>query len=77
MSDYSESENSGGVREARRGVGERAAKFRDGYASVQENLAHASDDLGDYVRQNPGFAVLVAAGLGFLIGMILRGRGGD
>ncbi|MEO1367507.1 MAG: hypothetical protein AAFX50_10055 [Acidobacteriota bacterium] len=73
MSDFSDT--AGGVKEAREKVGDRAAKMRDSYANVQENIAHASDDLGDYVRQNPGFSVLVAAGLGFVIGLILRGRG--
>lgn len=61
-----------GVKEARRTVGARARKLREGYSGVQENLAHASDDLSDFVRQNPGRAVLFAAGFGFLVGLLLR-----
>ena len=83
MSDFSDTLNDAakdgyeaarsGVKEARRTVGARARQLRQGYSGVQENLAHASDDFGDFVRHNPGRAVLFAAGFGFLIGLILRG----
>jgi len=33
--------------------------------------------VGFYVRDNPGKALLLAAGVGFLLGLVVRGRGGD
>jgi len=30
-----------------------------------------------YVRENPGKSVLIAAGVGFLIGLLFRGRSDD
>jgi ElaB/YqjD/DUF883 family membrane-anchored ribosome-binding protein len=29
-----------------------------------------------YVRDNPAKAVMIAAGVGFLLGLVVRGRGG-
>lgn len=52
----------------------RSEQLKDGYAKARENMDHVSDDLGSFVRQNPGRAVLIAAGAGFLIGLLLRGR---
>ena len=52
----------------------RSEQFREGYSKVQDNMHHVSDDLGSFVRQNPGRAVLIAAGAGFLLGMLFRGR---
>jgi ElaB/YqjD/DUF883 family membrane-anchored ribosome-binding protein len=40
-------------------------------------VGNLSDDVGDYVRDNPARAVLVAAGVGFLIGLLLGRRRGD
>ncbi len=52
----------------------RSEQLKDGYSKVQDNMHHVSDDLGSFVRQNPGRAVLLAAGAGFLIGLLFRGR---
>ncbi len=52
----------------------RSEQLKDGYSKVQDNMHTVSDDLGSFVRQNPGRAVLIAAGAGFLIGMLFRGR---
>lgn len=46
---------------------------RQSYDKVQTNVEHITDDVNEYVRENPGRSVLIAAGVGFLIGMLLRG----
>ena len=33
-----------------------------------------SDQVSTYVRENPGKSVLIAAGVGFLLGLLFRGR---
>ncbi|MEE8277230.1 MAG: hypothetical protein V3R89_00700 [Thermoanaerobaculia bacterium] len=53
-----------------------AEKVRVGYDKAKKDLDHLSQDLNEYVRDNPGKAVLIAAGLGFLVGLLLRGGGG-
>ena len=53
----------------------RSEQFKEGYSKVQDNMGHVSDDLGTFVKQNPGRAVLIAAAAGFLIGLLFRGRG--
>lgn len=49
-------------------------QLRDGYSRVRKDFDGISDDLTDYVRDNPGKAVAIAAGAGFLIGLLLRSR---
>lgn len=55
----------------------RSEQFRESYGQVRENVAHASSDLEEFVRENPGRAVLIAAGAGFLLGLLFRGRSRD
>jgi ElaB/YqjD/DUF883 family membrane-anchored ribosome-binding protein len=52
-------------------------QVRAGYSRVSRDVGNLSDDVGDYVRDNPARAVLVAAGVGFLIGLLLGRRRGD
>ena len=66
------------VREtAREQYSVRSEQLKDGYAKVQDNMSHYSNDLESFVRQNPGRAVLIAAAAGFLVGMLFRGRKHD
>ena len=52
---------------------EKAAEgLKHGYERVQKDLDDLSSDVNAYVRDNPGRSVLVAAGLGFVLGMLLR-----
>src|SRR5262245_9252517 len=68
--------------EIRRG----AERARDTYEEVSENAQRSyhrvrseagnlSREVSLYVRDNPGKALLIAAGVGFLLGLIVRGRG--
>ncbi len=49
-------------------------QLRDGYSKVRQDYDGWSDDLTDYVRDNPGKSVMIAAGVGFVIGLLLRTR---
>ena len=51
--------------------------LRDGYAKARRDFSRLSNDATDYVRENPGKSLLIAAGVGFLIGLAVRRRRGD
>jgi ElaB/YqjD/DUF883 family membrane-anchored ribosome-binding protein len=66
---------------ARQYVGEKyedaSGKIRDGYNTVRERVedvdfAAITDQVRTYVRSNPGKALLISVGVGFLIGLLLR-----
>jgi len=46
---------------------------RSGYHRARKEASDLADDVNAYVRENPGTAIAVAAGLGFLVGMMFRG----
>lgn len=48
--------------------------LRQGYGRAEERARVLSGDLNDFVQENPGRAVLFAAGIGFLIGLLARRR---
>ncbi len=52
-----------------------AESMRVGYQKVRRDAVQATDDLNEYVRENPGKSVLIAAGVGFLLGLLVRGGG--
>ena len=62
---------------ARETYGVASERARQGYDKARKDLDHLSQDVNEYVRDNPGKSVLIAAGVGFLIGLIFRGRGRD
>ena len=62
---------------ARERYGVAAERAKQGYDKARKDLDHLTQDVNEYVRDNPGKAVLIAAGIGFLIGLIFRGRGHD
>jgi ElaB/YqjD/DUF883 family membrane-anchored ribosome-binding protein len=47
---------------------------RHGYDRVTKDLDELSNDVGEYVRDNPGKSVAIALGVGFLVGVLLRPR---
>ena len=47
-----------------------------GYDRVHKDMDKLTDDVNEYVRDNPGRSVLIAAGIGFAIGLLMRGRRG-
>ena len=49
-------------------------KVRYGYDKAKKDLDHLTEDVNEYVRDNPGKSVLMAAGIGFVLGLLLRGR---
>lgn len=57
--------------------GSASGKVRDGYNAVRErvedaDLGEMTDQVRTYVRSNPGKALLISVGVGFLIGLLLR-----
>jgi ElaB/YqjD/DUF883 family membrane-anchored ribosome-binding protein len=70
--------------ELRRGADTARERYESTSAGLRESYAKArtgADDLtrqvSDYVRENPGKSVLMAAGVGFLLGLVFRGRGDE
>jgi ElaB/YqjD/DUF883 family membrane-anchored ribosome-binding protein len=68
-------------KEIRRSADAARETYRDTTDKVQKTYRQASKevqrvgrDVGEYVRENPGKAVLIAAGVGFLLGLIVRRR---
>jgi len=59
---------------ARERYGTAKERLGQGYERARKDLDQLSGDVTTYVRDNPGKSVLVAAGLGFLIGFLLRGE---
>ena len=56
---------------------EASGKFREGYNTMRERVDDAdfgamADQVRGYVRSNPGKALLLSIGVGFLIGLLLR-----
>ena len=52
---------------------EKAAEgLKHGYERVRKDFDDLSSDVNAYVRDNPGRSVLIAAGIGFVLGMALR-----
>lgn len=58
---------------AREGYDDAAKNVRKGYRRMQKDLQSLSGDVNEYVRDNPGKSVLIAAGVGFLVGLLFRG----
>jgi ElaB/YqjD/DUF883 family membrane-anchored ribosome-binding protein len=74
-------EGEGRFGRAKQFVGEKyesaSGAVRDGYNTVKERVEDVdfgaiTDQVRTYVRSNPGKALLVSVGIGFLIGLLLR-----
>ena len=62
---------------ARERAQETAETVREGYAKVRSQAGDISEQVSSYVRENPGKSVLMAAGIGFLLGLLFRGNRDD
>lgn len=56
-----------------------AAEVKKGYAKVKAkvqeiDVKEVRDDVVDYIRRNPGKSVLIALGIGFAVGYLVRRR---
>ena len=74
-------EESGRFGRAKEFVGEKyqaaSGAVRDGYNSMREKVEDVdfgaiTDQVRTYVRSNPGKALLISVGVGFLFGLLLR-----
>jgi ElaB/YqjD/DUF883 family membrane-anchored ribosome-binding protein len=54
-----------------------AETVREGYGKVKTDIKRVSSDVNEYVRENPGKSLLMAAGVGFLLGLLVRRRRDD
>lgn len=62
-----------GAREnLKQGYGTARESLKQGYDKARKDFDQLTDDVGVYVRDNPGRSVLIAAGIGFLIGFLVR-----
>jgi ElaB/YqjD/DUF883 family membrane-anchored ribosome-binding protein len=57
---------------AREGYDDASRNVRQGYQRVSKDLEGLTKDVNEYVRDNPGKSVLMAAGVGFLLGLLFR-----
>lgn len=51
-----------------------AEQVRKSYRKVRKDATRVGRELSEYVQENPGKSVLIAAGIGFLLGLIVRRR---
>ena len=58
---------------AKEGYDAAKVKIGHGYDRARKDFDQLSTDVNAYVRDNPGRSVLIAAGVGFLVGFLLRG----
>jgi ElaB/YqjD/DUF883 family membrane-anchored ribosome-binding protein len=74
-------ESAGRFGRAREYVGEKyesaSGAVRDGYNNIREKVEDVdfgaiTDQVRTYVRSNPGKALLISVGVGFLFGLLLR-----
>ncbi|HVT61523.1 MAG TPA: hypothetical protein VHR45_24395 [Thermoanaerobaculia bacterium] len=63
-----------GADAARESYRDAAHNVRKGYHKARKDATRLGNEVGEYVRENPGKAVLIAAGIGFLLGLIARRR---
>jgi ElaB/YqjD/DUF883 family membrane-anchored ribosome-binding protein len=65
-----------GAERARETYDEVSENAQRTYQRVRSEAGNVSREVSLYVRDNPGKALLIAAGVGFLLGLLARGRGG-
>jgi ElaB/YqjD/DUF883 family membrane-anchored ribosome-binding protein len=54
-----------------------ATSVRKGYHNAKKDATRIAQDVSEYVQENPGKAVLIAAGIGFVLGLVFRRRDQD
>ena len=52
-------------------------KVKVGYEKARKDMDTLVEDVNEYTRDNPGKAVLIAAGVGFVLGLLMRSRRHD
>ena len=61
--------------QAKEFVGDKVGVVSDKIKELKEvNFSELAENAKDYARQKPGQAILISAGVGLLLGLILRGR---
>ena len=57
---------------AREKVASAMGGLKQHYSTAQKHMSTWGEDLSDFVRDNPGRSLLIAAGVGFLVGLLFR-----
>ena len=63
-----------GADKARETYGDVSENAQKTYERVRSEAGNLSREVSLYVRDNPAKAVAIAAGVGFLLGLVARGR---
>ena len=66
-----------GAERARETYDDVAENAQKTYHRVRSEAGNLSREVSLYVRDNPAKSLLIAAGVGFLLGLVVRGRGGQ
>jgi ElaB/YqjD/DUF883 family membrane-anchored ribosome-binding protein len=67
-----------GAERAREGVRDAGEQARVGYERVRTDAGQISREVSHFVKENPARSVAIAAGIGFLLGLLARrGRNDD
>ncbi|HVR99698.1 MAG TPA: hypothetical protein VMW27_23945 [Thermoanaerobaculia bacterium] len=66
-----------GAERARETYQDAAENARVGFERVRAETGNVTQDVGAWVRDNPARSVLIAAGVGFLFGMLVRRNDDD
>jgi len=61
-----------GAERARETYGDVAETAQKTYTRVSSQAGNVSREVGLYVRDNPAKSVMIAAGVGFLLGLVVR-----
>ena len=80
--DFVSDKYSGASEKVKAGYSQAREKVEEKYSDMREKLEEADyDDVMEnvrtYVRSNPGKALLMSVGAGFLVGLLLRRAGDD
>jgi ElaB/YqjD/DUF883 family membrane-anchored ribosome-binding protein len=66
-----------GADRAKETYGDVSRNAQRSYDRVRSEAGNVSREVSLFVRDNPGKSVLIAAGVGFLLGLVARRRGDD
>ncbi len=62
---------------ARQRYRDAADSLKSGYSKVKKDMDGLAGDATNYIRDNPGKSILIAAGIGVALGLLLRRRSSD
>lgn len=61
-----------GAKNAKKTYEQAVDGLKRGYTKVRKDMGGLTQDVSSYVRDNPGKSILIAAGVGFVVGLLFR-----